>query len=98
MKLTSPRLTVRPMMIVVAVVGLVLAPASWLYRRTARMKSIAHFHDQACIQALMVTPGCILIESPRSRFHDELAKKYHWAARYPWLPVEPDPPEPEDVP
>jgi hypothetical protein len=27
--------------------------------------------------------------------HDLLAKKYDDAARYPWLPVEPEPPEPE---
>jgi hypothetical protein len=28
-------------------------------------------------------------------YHDVLARKYERAARYPWLPVEPDPPEPE---
>jgi hypothetical protein len=28
-------------------------------------------------------------------YHAALRKKYEWAARYPWLPVEPDPPEPE---
>jgi hypothetical protein len=28
-------------------------------------------------------------------FHGELRRKYERAARYPWLPVAPDPPEPE---
>src|SRR5437870_1763631 len=28
-------------------------------------------------------------------FHAEMSRKYSYAARHPWLPVEPDPPEPE---
>jgi hypothetical protein len=31
----------------------------------------------------------------RARFHELLRKKYERAARYPWLVVEPDPPEPD---
>ena len=31
----------------------------------------------------------------RARFHELLRKKYEHAARYPWLAVEPDPPEPD---
>jgi hypothetical protein len=31
----------------------------------------------------------------RARFHELLRKKYERAARYPWLIVEPDPPEPD---
>jgi hypothetical protein len=31
----------------------------------------------------------------RAHHHASLARKYERAARYPWLPVEPDPPEPE---
>jgi hypothetical protein len=30
----------------------------------------------------------------RADHHAGLVQKYHRAARYPWLPVEPDPPEP----
>jgi hypothetical protein len=33
-------------------------------------------------------------ERARGRFHLRLAAKYERAARYPWLPVAPDPPEP----
>jgi hypothetical protein len=28
-------------------------------------------------------------------YYQSLASKYQHAARYPWLPVEPDPPEPK---
>jgi hypothetical protein len=31
----------------------------------------------------------------RADHHASLARKYEHAAQYPWLPVEPDPPEPE---
>jgi len=31
----------------------------------------------------------------RAEYHDFLRRKYDRAARYPWLPVAPDPPEPE---
>lgn len=31
----------------------------------------------------------------RTAYHAAMARKYRRAARYPWLPVAPDPPEPE---
>jgi hypothetical protein len=31
----------------------------------------------------------------RAEHHASLARKYENAARYPWFPVEPDPPEPD---
>ncbi len=37
----------------------------------------------------------MLLPSPYHEREDELARKYERAARYPWLPVEPDPPEPQ---
>jgi hypothetical protein len=33
-------------------------------------------------------------ERALARYHDDLAAKYDRAALYPWLPIEPDPPEP----
>jgi hypothetical protein len=30
-----------------------------------------------------------------SDYHQQMLEKYAFAARYPWLPVEPDPPEPK---
>jgi hypothetical protein len=40
-------------------------------------------------------PGAYLFPTPRSQWHARMSMKYQTAARYPWLPVEPDPPEPE---
>jgi hypothetical protein len=37
-----------------------------------------------------------MLRSPRlAAYHADLRRKYEHAARYPWLFVEPDPPEPE---
>jgi hypothetical protein len=30
-----------------------------------------------------------------AQYHDRLARKYSWIARYPWLPATPDPPPPK---
>jgi hypothetical protein len=44
-------------------------------------------------------PGTSEIKDPairaKLRWHEAMAEKYGWAARYPWLPVGPDPPEPD---
>jgi hypothetical protein len=34
------------------------------------------------------------LSAARAAYHTALVQKYERAARYPWLPVEPDPPEP----
>jgi hypothetical protein len=34
-------------------------------------------------------------DEARRRWHGELMRKYEYAASRPWLPVEPDPPEPK---
>jgi hypothetical protein len=34
-------------------------------------------------------------DAQRGAHHAALARKYRYAASHPWLPVEPDPPEPE---
>jgi hypothetical protein len=60
-------------------------------------------------RALVVRNGqrvCVSIENPElsakyrelATYHDALRRKYERAARYRWLPVEADPPEPERVP
>jgi hypothetical protein len=40
-------------------------------------------------------PGRYPPPSEHDRWASRMAAKYERAARYPWLPVEPDPPEPE---
>jgi hypothetical protein len=39
-------------------------------------------------------PGAEARERTLARYRDAMAAKYRRAARYPWFPVEPNPPEP----
>jgi hypothetical protein len=38
--------------------------------------------------------GLVKPNAMRAAYHARMRRKYERAARYPWLPVEPDPPEP----
>jgi hypothetical protein len=94
MRLLRLRFTVRRMMIATSVVAGMLGPASVLSRRAEafRLRS-----DQLSIEWMNL--GYHDQDSPAVRTREEylagLVEKYRYAARYPWLPVEPDPPEPE---
>lgn len=65
--------------------------------RHRRFASIAAKHHAVMYEGgSMVTgprPGFRLTE--RGWWHFKMYAKYDQAARYPWLPVAPDPPEPE---
>lgn len=60
-----------------------------LVRRAARYRELAIYHT--LLWAETGRAG----ETPRSAYHRELSRGYRHAAERPWLPVEPDPPEPE---
>jgi hypothetical protein len=103
MKLPSPRFTVRRLMIAVAVVGLLAGIGKNLSRRSMRFKEIAQGHRD---ETHVFRCGMVNIDELDSRvreafrqedirvdFHARMAEKYERAARYPWLPVEPDPPD-----
>jgi hypothetical protein len=97
-----PRFTVRRLMIAVVVVGLISAVGIEI-RRYLREGEILRqrYRDRANFYELrieLVTNWTI--ESVRSReirraHCERLWKKYDFAAHHPWLPVAPDPPEPE---
>jgi hypothetical protein len=104
MRLTRARFTIRRMMVVVAVIALLLGAAAIL-RRQAHLQQLADYHAETARQ-LRSSHGSIIrpdgayvhvpLTPPRlADYHEDLARKYERAARYPWLPVEPDPPEPE---
>jgi hypothetical protein len=93
------RFTVRRLMTVVAVVAVLLGGFS-LGRRSAYLNRLwlDHRREADRIARLAVT-GSVVPSDRRSsgaRFlwHCEMASKYGYAASHPWLPVEPDPPEP----
>jgi hypothetical protein len=71
--------------------------------RCERFQALAEQHARLSLEArewsytLTSDRQCIRRESPTplSLYHDRMKEKYQCAARYPWLPVEPDPPEPK---
>src|SRR4051794_9969645 len=114
MKLTRPRLTVRRMMIAVALVALLIYGGMVRRHRLnlAAMCQIADLgvrHTGASyrledgIETLRtvktgspaLTPAEVEGRSRRSAYWVALGRKYERAALIPWLPVPPDPPEPE---
>jgi hypothetical protein len=102
-----PRLTVRWLMLVVAVMGsLSYGLRLWSLNRTFRLQAESHVARKAEARvreawaAKMAKSGYlsarrVVAEASKAEYHDSLAIKYERAARYPWLPVLPDPPEPE---
>ncbi|MHB1558831.1 MAG: hypothetical protein ACYC61_15370 [Isosphaeraceae bacterium] len=105
MRIPRARFTIRWLMIGIAITGAVLALAVECRRRHDRFLSLAA-HHLACIH--IVNTACNLSQTQineygedvrrRSnawiRWHREMAMKYRRAAARPWLPVEPDAPEP----
>jgi hypothetical protein len=90
MPLPRVRFTVRRLMVAVAVIGL----ACGLWRRSAAYAEKARYNWSMAFALMHGYPG------PEGRLREigylqDLARKYERAARYPFLPVAPDPPEPE---
>ncbi len=87
-----PRMTTRRWMVAVAAV----APLCLEHRRRS-FESLAAYHESRRVVAWSILPprdihryaGEVL------EWHAALARKYRHAARYPWLPVEPDPSPPD---
>jgi hypothetical protein len=104
MRLPRVRLTVRGMMLAVAIVALVV----WGERM--RRASSAYWERAEFYRYLLTTPrnnpppsegesvaSTTEIAQGRRliRYCEIMQAKYERAARRPWLPVEPDPPDPE---
>jgi hypothetical protein len=104
-------LTVRRLMIVVAVVAMLLGGVVWLRqcREAFHERGLRYFH--ACVEHSTSLSKLLFVshQFPKLPFDTRpagahvrlmehykfMAEKYLSAARYPWLPVEPDPPPPE---
>ena len=97
MQLPRVRYTVRQMMVVVLIVAIMLAIHVTLQRRRGRFERLSHYH----IQSIRIESICFCapyesdVLSDKALWHLKLSRKYGEAARRPWLPVSPDPPEPE---
>lgn len=86
MRFPRVRLTMRRLLVAVAIVGVVLG----MGRRSSMFRELSVFHQR---EALRVSRPPAMGQA--SLHHVDLSETYEWAARYPWLPVAPDPPEPE---
>ena len=87
-----PRFTVRRLMVAVAIIGSALG----ITLRRDRFRSIA-VHHRAEFRKLIprIKPfGMRDKDWHPIEWHESMARKYEHAARYPWLPVAPDRPEP----
>lgn len=97
------RFRLRTLMIVVAVVGLLLGGGLTLRRRSAQFRVLAqHHHALAGFATMTYADGSstefrLTPEGYQAKqdWHLVLRDKYKCAARYPWLPVPADPPEPK---
>ncbi len=87
-----PRMTTRRWMVAVVVVGGALG----MFERHERFRWIAVRHRAEVPKHLpRIKP--VGMEDKVWRlleWHESMARRYERAARYPWLPVEPEPPDP----
>ena len=106
MRLPRPRFTIRRLMVAVVLIAVFLAPAvrfrGWVDRRRHNLMIVAIQHELEEILIDSRGPfhrsgdGPPTLRDPRpAAYHQAMAAKYKWAARHPWLPVWPDPSEPE---
>jgi hypothetical protein len=93
MRLRLPRFTVRRLMIAVAIAALALGLVQSMGRRSAAFRLKAREHEGTF--KTLIGPNTTFPVSPATAHHRLMAEKYRLAARHPWLPVCPDPPEPE---
>jgi hypothetical protein len=89
-RLRVPRMTVRLLLVIVALAGLATEAAligwrAWSYRKWAAEHA----------RYLRSSRSFIYDSSELRGWHDQMRRKYERATLRPWLPVEPDPPPPE---
>jgi hypothetical protein len=92
------RFTMRWMMATVAILAIVFAEfPGWAESRRSRFQITFDEHtlDYQHLQNRLGQDPTSPQDTPRLAYHRSMKAKYRWAARYPWLPVWPDPTMPE---
>ena len=87
-----PRFTVGRLMVAVAIVAFGFGGLLWLGRRAEDFRSISIGHAERFDSEMQRSGGAVTL---RADYHRRMAEKYDRAAMSSWLPVAPDPPEPE---
>lgn len=97
-----PRMTTRRWMVVVAIIGLAMGGIVGGFRMGRRRDDFlkrARYHRSMEMAYRTFRPTPTWVMTPRvsetTAHYATMANKYRYAAQYPWLPVEPDPPEPQ---
>jgi hypothetical protein len=102
MKLTWPRVTVRRMMVAVAVLAVAMGGIA-LRRRSEFYQASARHHsrmERSSVIAIVEGSGpasrdeLARLNRARTAYHADLRQKYERAAGHPWVSMPPDPPEP----
>jgi hypothetical protein len=93
------RFTVRRMMVAVFVVATLFGLGVELIRRRERFFQISEKHiGPAGVEGTLVItdegPAYIGLKTEKGRWHEFMRRKYDYYGHHPWLPVPPDPPEP----
>lgn len=86
MQLPRPHFSVRRMMVVVAIAGVVIG----MLMRAARFQQVSDYHRSRII---LISPPDPRVDM--TLYHVEMANKYSYAAGHPWLPITSDPPKPQ---
>jgi hypothetical protein len=100
MRLPKPRFTLRRLMLAVVIAAVVLATGAWGLKSVSYQRRAAYHRDQLRFRADLPYfndqqySRDFKVYIQRRGWHEAMADKYERAARYPWLCVEPDPPEP----
>jgi len=99
-----PRMTTRRWMILVAVVGASIQAIRWHLKWSRAYLWLAERRAASKSFRTLFVPGKgpvrinrngQLISPERDRWYAATSDTYYRAAHFPWLPVEPDPPQPE---
>jgi hypothetical protein len=91
-----PRFTESRLMVAVAMVAIALAACLWMHARAASLRRAAQGYRERLAEYRRPAPRRH-VPSPRViAYYMRMVEKCEPAARRPWLPVEPDAPEPEE--